>query len=227
MEVKHFGAQFRAQGGLNRRWKNLEIHPKIFEGLRIKRWRFPFAGLANETIQDLIAHASAGWDLDLLTERIASEVKDRLPEILNDWRGHSTFAPHSAILERAGERFQNGDYVSCSGLLFPRIEGILRTNHTTSGAVCKPSPDNLTDGAVASKIHKDKCLLLPHRFARYLREVYFASFNPVAQSIDVARHSVAHGVADASNFNQKSAVIGILVVHHLFYCLEQRHASTS
>ena len=33
-------------------------------------------------------------------------------------------------------------------------------------------------------------------------------------------HSVAHGVAAAEKFNQKSAVIGILTVHQLFYFLE-------
>ena len=33
-------------------------------------------------------------------------------------------------------------------------------------------------------------------------------------------HSVAHGVAAAEKFNQKSAVIGILTVHQLFYFLD-------
>jgi len=70
-------------------------------------------------------------------------------------------------------------------------------------------------------------LLLPHRFAAYLRDIYFANFNPVAQDIDVSRHSVAHGVATASDFNQKSAVLGILVIHQLFYFLENHRENKS
>ena len=73
---------------------------------------------------------------------------------------------------------------------------------------------------MASKIGNDKSLLLPHRFSNYLQDVYFAHFNPDVSDIDVARHSVAHGVAAAEKFNQKSAVIGILTVHQLFYFLE-------
>ena len=35
----------------------------------------------------------------------------------------------------------------------------------------------------------------------------------------MSRHSVGHGVAKSSDFNQKSAVLAILVIHQLFYSL--------
>ena len=85
--------------------------------------------------------------------------------MLDCWREHSSFMPHIDILERAVERFQDDDYMSCTGLLFPRIEGILRTHHTSLGTQSHPSPKNLTESAVASKIRNDKSLLLPQRFA--------------------------------------------------------------
>jgi hypothetical protein len=44
--------------------------------------------------------------------------------------------------------------------------------------------------AVASKIENTRYLLLPHRFAAYLRDVYFANFNPISQVIDVTAPSI-------------------------------------
>ena len=178
---------------------------------------FPFVGLKHDMIETLINHIRSGGDLDEELDNIVSETKSRLLHMLDSWRSKSSFLPHMKILERAVERFENDDHVSCTGLLFPRIEGILRTHHSSLGTQACPSPNNLTESAVASKIKTDKSLLLPQRFAAYLRDVYFADFNPNAQDIDISRHSVGHGIASASKFDQKSAVIGILTVHQLSY----------
>ncbi len=183
------------------------------------KW-FPFVGLRNETIDSLISHIRSGWDPDEMLDDMASEIKSRLPQMLDSWRCKSSFLPHMTILERAVERFQNDDSVSCTALLFPRIEGILRTQHTSLDTPAQPSPNNLTELAVASKIETPKSLLLPHQFSKYLKDVYFADFDPNAAAIEVSRHSVGHGVATASKFNQKSAVIGLLTVHQLSYFLE-------
>lgn len=187
--------------------------------LMAAKW-FPFVGLRNETIDSLISHIRSGWDPDEMLEDIVSEIKSRLPQMLESWRCKSSFLPHMTILERAVDRFQNDDPVSCTALLFPRIEGILRTQHTSLDTPAQPSPNNLTELAVASKIETPKSLLLPHRFSKYLKDVYFADFDPNAPDIEVSRHSVGHGVATASKFNQKSAVIGLLTVHQLSYFLE-------
>jgi hypothetical protein len=141
--------------------------------------------------------------------------------MLDSWRNHTTFQPHIVIFERAVERFLNDDFVSCTGLLFPRIEGLLRTHLKGIRVEERASPSQLTQTAVASQIANDQCLLLPHKFAQYLEDVYFANFNPVATNIDISRHSVAHGVAETATFNEKSATIGLLVVHQLFFFLDQ------
>ena len=181
------------------------------------KW-FPFVGLGNDMIESLLGSMRSGWNPDEELDRIALEVKGRVGHMLNAWRKLPSFSPHMEILQRAVERFQDNDYISCTGLLFPRIEGILRTRHGDVGGTKKPSADNLVDTAVATRIENDKSLLLPHRFAKYLQEVYFAAFNPrdpKTRDIDVSRHSVGHGVAAASRFDQKSAVIGILTVNQL------------
>ena len=198
--------------------ERFSISDDEWDALFSAQW-FPFVGLSNEKIETLISHIRSGWNPDENLDDIVSDTKNRTSQMLDSWRKHASFLPHIDILECAVERFQDDDYMSCTGLLFPRIEGILRTHHTRLGTQSHPSPDNLTESAVASKIGNVKSLLLPHRFSNYLQDIYFAHFNPETPDINVSRHSVAHGVAAAEKFNQKSAVIGILTVHQLFYFL--------
>lgn len=190
-----------------------------------RKW-FPFSGLRHETIQSIIAHVRAEWEPDDLLEAIVEEVTQRLPDMLISWTRHPSFEPHISILERAVERFQNRDYVSCTSLIYPRIEGILRTHQISVGGQYEMSSSGLSHAAVSSKISNDLCLLMPRKFGQYLREVYFANFNPNADKVDISRHSIAHGVADSSAFNEKSAVIGLLVLHQLFYFLEKNNSKT-
>ena len=185
------------------------------------KW-FPFVGLSNQTIESLVSHVRNGWEPDEKLDDIVAEVKTRSTQMLNSWRDHPSFLPHIEMLERAVERFQNDDPMSCTSLLYSRIEGILRTHHNSLGTPIEPSQDNLSDLAVAAKSATEKCLLLPHRFNAYLRDIYFANFDPASPVIDVSRNSVGHGVASVAKFDQKSAAIGILIVHQLFYFLESQ-----
>jgi hypothetical protein len=74
---------------------------------------------------------------------------------------------------------------------------------------------------VQANVHRDKCLFLPRKFCDYLENVYFANFEPTDPTPDISRHTVGHGVAEASAFGQKAAAIAILVTHQLFYCFEK------
>ena len=205
--------------------ERFSISDEEWQAFFAAKW-FPFVALEHDGIDTLIRHVRSGWDPDEQIDEFVNAIKDRLPKMMDSWKSHPSFLPHVEILDRAAERFQADDYVSCTALLFPRIEGILRTHHSSLGATTNPSPDNLTSTAVSSKISNEKCLLLPHRFVAYLRDIYFADFSPDSGPIGVSRHSVAHGVATASDFNKKSALIAILVVHQLFYFLENRSNTT-
>lgn len=182
------------------------------------KW-FPFIGLSDNSINGLIGNVRCGWELDERIVDIVSELKGRVPQMLNSWSGNSAFEPHIEILEKAVNHFLNDDPISCAGLLYPRIEGILRTHNNSQGIPISPTQDNLSNLAVDSRSGREKCLLLPLRFSNYLREVYFANFDPSSTEIGVSRNSVGHGVASASAFDQKSAVVAILIVHQLFYFL--------
>ena len=190
-----------------------------WKALFAEQW-FPFVGLRNQTIDKLISYIRSGWKCDEILDEIVLEVKSRVPKMLESWRKHPSFLQHIEILERAIERFLDDDTISCTGLLYSRIEGILRTNHLFVSTASTRKQKNLVESAIAAKIENEKCLLLPHRFASYLNDIYFANFESVAQDVPVSRNSVGHGVASVSEFNLKSSVIGILIVHQLFYLLK-------
>lgn len=203
--------------------ERFSISEAEWKALFCAQW-FPFAGLSNEKIDALISHIQSGWNPDENLDDIVAETKSRVPQMLESWSKHPSFLPHFDLLKHAVERFQGDDPVSCTALLFPRIEGILRTHHSILDTQLPPKPENLTELAIAAKIENDKCLLLPRRFAAYLRDVYFANFDPDTENIEVSRHSIAHGVANPSKFDYKSALIGILTVHQLFYFLERKRS---
>lgn len=183
-----------------------------------QQW-FPFVGLRNQTIAGLLNCMRSGWAFDDMLDDIVNEVVGRAGDMLNSWRNHRILAQHIEILDHAVNRFLDNDPMSCSALLFPRIEGILRTYREQVANPEDNTKHGLTELAVHARIENDGSLLLPQRFKRYLDEVYFAKFDPETKDIPFSRHSVGHGVANVSDFNRKSAVLGILIVHQLFYFL--------
>lgn len=180
---------------------------------------FPFTGLGNQTIGRLLSHVRANWKCDDLLDNIVEEVRGKTPEMLQSWRNHPTISKHIEFLERAVERFMDGDAISCTSILFPRIEGIVRTHHADLGNSDSLRQSGLADLAVDAKADNERSLLLPQRFKDYLKDVYFANFDLTKENVPLSRHSVGHGVAKASDVNLKSAVLGILIVHQLFYFL--------
>ncbi len=198
--------------------ERLSIADDEWEAFFKSKW-FPFSGLKHDTTEKFIEYVRAGWDPDELTERVIEEVNGYVDRFLESWSRHPVFKPHLAVLRRAIEHFQNDDYLSCAGLLYPRIEGIMR-GHADSNGGGSTGQCELADAAVASKTGNPTCLLLPRKFNEYLKDVYFATFTPGDEDIGASRNSVSHGVAAPDRLDAKAAVIGILVAHQLFYCCE-------
>lgn len=107
--------------------ERFSISEEEWDALFLSKW-FPFSGLTNETNDALINHIRANWNPDELIDKIVEEVKGRTQSFIENWANHKVFQPHQNILRRAVEHFEDDDYLSCTGLLYPRIEGILRTN---------------------------------------------------------------------------------------------------
>ena len=182
------------------------------------KW-FPFIGLGNELITDLLSRVKQGKDPDTLLDRIVDRVRELTPSILEKWVRDSRFDEHHPILERAIEHFNANDDLSCISLLFPRIEGLLRTLRQAVSTTTSVSQKELAKLPVIASAGDTGSLLMPHRFETYLNDVYFASFDPAADNIDLSRNSVSHGVANATSFNRKSSAIGLLILDQLSYFL--------
>ena len=188
----------------------------------LAQW-FLFIGLPHTLIDKMIRQIQANWSVDDLLVEIAAEVKRKALDMLSTWRKHEAFEAHLSIVETAIDRFLADDYVSCTALLYPRIEGILRTYHRSRHPTQrKTTPRKLASSAVAAKRDDPdlQSLVLPERFEAYLNDVYFRDFNPGDEDIPVSRHSVSHGEAPSDKFDLKSSVISILIIHQLFYSFD-------
>ena len=180
-----------------------------------QKW-FPFVHLDNDIIREMIAHAKQGWLIDDLLPKIVENVKRLLREDPIDRKAIPAFVDHADILHTAVERYLADDHVSATSVVYPRIEGTLRSFLRAAGATAAPTAKTLSKVAVehheTSRISNS--LLLPAKFRQYLDDVYFAHFAP-GSSPDVGRHSVAHGEARGTDFTVKATTVAFLLLYQL------------
>lgn len=199
--------------------KRFKITEAVWSALFSGQW-FPFVTLKDATIRNLVSHAENYWPLDDLVDAIAQEVEASLPRLLGRWKGISAFAEHLPFLEKALERYREKDYISTTAILYPRIEGLMRSHQKQSDPTAQATQKGLSASATktASTDPADFTPLLPDKFRQYLEGVYFAAFNPNDPKIKVSRNSIGHGVASADECSRKSATISVLLIDQLCYC---------
>lgn len=164
----------------------------------------------------MMRHAKEKSNIDDLLPDIANNVKKVLTENNPIDFSSPYFTEHADLLKTAIERYLADDHISCTSIIYPRIEGLMRTFHRTEGKAGSFCSENLTKVVVE---HQEESriaysLLLPRKFKDYLDEVYFANFTPGSVP-DVGRHTVAHGEVSSKDFNLKSSTIGLLIIFQL------------
>jgi len=179
---------------------------------------FPFISLRTDTIKIMINHIREGWPVDDLLASISAEVGKALPMMLERWRDISAFSEHVPFFDVAAGHFTKNDHISCTSVLCPRIEGVMRSFHILQSKGQKATQDRMAK-TVTSSEGNESSLLLPDRFRKYLLDVYFANFDPEGQK-PLSRHTVSHGVAEASKFDLKASTIGFLVIEQLSYFIK-------
>jgi len=211
--------QFYAYLGFQHLFK---ISEDEWNRLIAQQW-FPFISLKKRLIQEIVNHARNDWDIDVLTERISNELTELIPALLNKWGKNKLLEPHFALFKQATERYLEKDYISTTAILYPRIEGLMRTYHLASNQFGRPTQKNLVASVVDAKAveRHGHSLLLPNNFRRYLEEVYFANFDPNDPKV-LSRHTVSHGVAPAENFSLKGAILGLLILDQLSFYIGQK-----
>lgn len=197
----------------------LRISDDEWTELLRQRW-FPFIGLSGSALNNVLAHVRSGWAVDDLLDGIYGETSSRLEQQRNKWDNNPFFAPHAQFLETAANHYRGRDFISAISVLYPRIEGILRTHHLALRPAGKITSQALVTSATVANPHiqHPHSLLLPNRFSTFLREVFFEQFDPKNPE-NLSRHTVAHGVAPVVDFNMKAATLGFLILEQLSYCL--------
>jgi len=195
--------------------ERFKIDDQTWDTILSQKW-FSFSHLDNNLIKKMVFHAREGWEIDDLLPEIHKDVISLLKKASFSGKISPYFEDHKEIIDKAIERYLEADYISCISILYPRIEGLMRSFHKTEGYKSKPSSKNLTKAIIShhQKRRIYQSLLLPDKFQYYIKNIYFASFSP-GTSPDIGRHSVAHGEANKDDFNLKSSTIAILVLYQL------------
>lgn len=193
----------------------LSIQEAVWNELQRQDW-FPFIHLSQELLQRMLAAAESLEPIDSFLDDIARETLNAMMTHVDAWQNHPVLDCHYIIIQKALEEYAEEDYVSSTGLLMPRIEGVMRSHHLQAPTGSKPTQGNLVAAAIdfAELPPHSNSLLLPERFRSFLTDHFFRGFDPKSPDC-LSRHTVAHGVAPAELFNKKSATLGFLVLLQL------------
>lgn len=180
---------------------------------------FPFVGLKFAHLESLLGHVSSGWSADEIVPEIAEHLRQRSDELLAHAKRVPAARGHIETLQAALRHYAAGDNLSAAGLLYPRLEGLLRDNAKLGPGTPKFSQKGLAEAATADQrdLRLAGSLLLPDRFREYLETVFFAPFDPNKVADTSSRNSVSHGVVPETLLNQKAATIALLVFEQLLF----------
>ena len=180
---------------------------------------FPFISLPKHLLRTLVGRARGSGNLDILVPQVVTAVKELLPRMLDHWSASPIFSGHTDLLRHAASEYNADNFISTVAIVYPRIEGVLRSIHAALGI------DDFAQAALAGRLIEVRkgelhpySWLLPHQFQRFLENSYFGNFAPGAHA-KISRNSVGHGVAEFKDFDQKHAALGFLILDQLYYLL--------
>jgi hypothetical protein len=178
---------------------------------------FPFRMLPLSRIRIILNQAKESWSIDeeILKEPFVSQM-NVIADPESPLLSRKAFFEHRDLLRHAFERFRAGDYKSTTALLFPRIEGVLRSiyGEQPSGRITS-SKLAAASTAKYEEARGTSTLLMPDKFREYLDRVYFRGWGSGTIANHLSRHTVAHGVARQEQFDLKAAAVGVLIVLQL------------
>ena len=78
---------------------------------------------------------------------------------------------------------------------------------------------HLTDVGQQRVASDDQSLLLPVVFVKYLTGSVFTNFNLETGTVDLSRHSVAHGAAAGKDYTPERALQALLTLDQIYFYL--------
>ena len=199
--------------------ERIGVLPTDMKALREQGW-FPFISLKSKTVQAMIAKARKGRPIEDLLGQITSETQERIRLRCGRFDGNPLLADHAQVLDKAAEHYLGGDWMSAALILYPRIEGVLRSHYQADDRQGKVKTRKLIKAATTGnpKLSHGHSLLLPESFETYLSDVPFEDFDETSPE-GSTRHTIAHGVAPPEALDERAATIGFLILEQLSYCI--------
>jgi hypothetical protein len=205
----------------------LKISEVQWQVILDQHW-FPFRYLPIDVTRQMLNIAGAGWSIDEILEnpKTLESVKQAIENHAAGLKA-SAFAEHRGLLVHAFERYLADDFKSAVSILYPRIEGVLRSIHADV-ATEWPTSSRVVSSATLryERVLGEGTVLMPAKFREFLSRVYYREWHHGDSPEHVSRHTVSHGVAPVDKFDRKSAIVGILTVLQLglYGDIEVRHA---
>ena len=223
IEKSNARKDFKKLGTLFATFYSYITFPEIFkleENIKDKMtehgW-FPFTRILGKRFKDLQEAIKNDFPIMETSMKIIDSFDEEvIRKMCDTWMSKEEFKTHEPIIRKGVEEYLEGDFISSIHILYPRIEGIIRL-------MCGLEIKNLKSTDLSKKLEsvareKDGLnLYLPEDFNKYLIKFFFAPFNLKEEKVPLSRHSLAHGVANASDFDKIKAFQGIMILDQIFF----------
>ena len=178
---------------------------------RLFKWGwFPFSGLTKKELSECAAWTTQTRYPEGPIRDICKRFQRKIPELIEAWKRRPEFAQHLPFVESAYATLRQGNFIATVQTLMPRIQGIM---HNLLNR--KAGQKRLAESVV--KNHDARSPLLPEKFKEYILACYFKDFDLETGNLSLARHSVAHGVSNAADYNEISATVPFLILDQIYY----------
>jgi hypothetical protein len=178
---------------------------------------FPFVGLSHEDRKGLIGWAKNSRKPVSVLEEMAKRFLSDLDVRITAWAKYEHLKSRETFFRRAKERLDADDFVSSINVLYPQIEGVMRSLYVAETAEGRPSQGTMSSNLIDNQF--EHSVLLPERFRQYLTRVYFKEFDERSGLLPLSRHTVSHGISKPEDYDFLAAAIGFMTIDQLFYYL--------
>ena len=191
----------------------------------VERGWFPFVQIVGKEFDQLMFGINSPREVGHVEERILDAfTATRLAAFTQYWWTNEIFEAKQEILSAGLNAYIRGepdDIVHCIKNLVSEIEGIIRLDYhdmRRRPPNTKELKEHMADRAKTKFPHSES-LGFSGLFVDYLENVLFKSFDVEAGTIDLSRHSVAHGVLGVEKYTKVRALQLILVLDQIYFYL--------
>ena len=201
------------------------IENKNYFETSIKDGWFPFIRLIGNSFNKVMTYYKEGkkhgFHIDGLIQIFT---KEKIESFTKYWWKKSIFNDKKKVLEAGINSFLRNDdegFINCISTLYPQIEGIMGSDYfKVHGS--KPlfsELKNYIKQKGESKYNTLSSVAFPSEFYAYLDKTVFENFDLTTGNVDLSRHTVSHGYANANDFNKAKALQAILILDQIYFYL--------